>query len=191
MGLYDTIWIVYYHGYQIKVIRKGKSQLIRELKVNGVIVPNIKVISYMDWATIHANYCFSNIEREIEVRFATKTGMFDLSTGFQVFIDGEYIGNDKNTSYPPLKETVEKTEKGFWNHFFFVGLLQYGLLFYVPQVIGYFAIKNYIKLNNTELLLYLMANFLAFLLIFAGSCYSWHQTKLIMKNLKRFEQKWR
>ncbi len=191
MGLYDTSWIVYYHGYQIKVIRKGKSQSISELTVNGVIVPNTKVISYMDWATVHTNYYFSNVEREIEVRFATKTGMLDLSMGFQVFIDGEYIGNDKHILYPTLAEATKKIKKGFLYYFLFIRLPPYGLMVafaYINEIIYLGKESARFKL---PLHLYLLPVSLMFLLIFISSCYSWYQDKLILKNLQRFARKWK
>lgn len=189
MGFYDKSWAVYYQWYQIQAIARGRLEIVEELRINGIIIKNAKIISYIDWATIHANYYFSNVEREIEIRIATKTGMLEFSKGIQVFIDGEYIGNEKYTLYPTLEETTKKIGKGFWNHFFFDGLLKYGIIFYTPQAILIFQIKT--EKYSDFLLPYLLVNFLVFSGIFAGSFYSWHQTKLIMKNLKRFEQKWR
>jgi hypothetical protein len=189
MGFYDHSWDLYYQGYQIEAITRSREGRLEELRVNGVVIKNAKIISYMDWATIHANYSFSNVEREIEIRLATKTGMFDFSKGLQVFIDGEYIGSEKYTLYPDLKETRRKIEKGFWHHFFFDGLINYGLILCVPQFMFLYQVK--IEKNPNFLIPYLLMNFFVISGIFAGSCDSWHQTKLIMKNLLRFEQKWR
>ncbi|WP_310482015.1 hypothetical protein [Chamaesiphon sp. VAR_48_metabat_403] len=135
-------WDIYCQGHQIrtKAIMKGRSQIIYELQVDGVALKHAKVTDGY-WPTIHANYYFSNIEKEIEVRFATKIGTI-LDLGCQIFIDGEYIGIDRHTEYPTLQEASKKIEKGFLSYFFLVGLLRYGFIFSIPFVIQFIQSQN-------------------------------------------------
>jgi hypothetical protein len=199
-------WDVYYQGYRIEVVEirgriliRGGISRIKELKVNGVIVTNAKIVQSdynwnWNWATIHAKYYFSNIEKEIEVRLAYKPG-FAQGRGFQVFIDGEYIGNDKCINYPSLEETIEKIGKGFWRSYF-INLLQILASLYstlaVVILINIPISKISTKENFSQFpLSYLLINLILFIAVFNVSSSSWNRTKLIAKKLLIFEEKWK
>lgn len=192
-------WDVYYQGYRIEVIaiRSGRISRVKELKVNGVVVTNAKIIHsdyYWSWATIHAKHYFLNIEKEIEVRLAYKPG-FAQGLGFQVFIDGEYIGNDKCINYPSLEETIKKMGKGFWRYYF-INLLQTLAALYSTLtaviLVNIPISKISTKANFSQFSLsYLLINLILFIAVFNVSSSSWKRTKSIAKNLLMFEEKWK
>lgn len=193
-------WDIYYEGYKIEAIevKRGRISRIEELRVNGITITTAKIVSSEHyWTTIHAKHCFSNVVREIEIRLAPKA-RFSICMGIQVFIDGEYIGNDNYTRYPTLAETRKKLEKGFW-YFYFNNLLRVVPTLYMTVVLA--PIIANVPLTKTLIFIkesiyqfplsHVLINTILITSIFNMSYSSWNDTKLITKNLLSFEQKWK
>lgn len=132
----DKVWEFDYEGHLIKITNKisiippKTSEL---LEIDGAVVKHEKGNIFRMNSTIRSIYRFNNIEKNIEVRIAQKTG--SLATGAQVYINDEFIGGDKSIQYPDPDEALKQYKKGYFCYFMTVGLLNFGLPYAILMAI--------------------------------------------------------
>lgn len=126
----DKIWEVDYQGYSIRVANKFSlfpPATSENLNINNVAIKHNQSSLFSTSSTLIATYRFHGIEKKVEARLAQKTG--SVTTGAQIYINNEYIGGDKSICYPDPERAVKQYQKGYFQYFLTVGLLNLGLPF--------------------------------------------------------------
>jgi len=121
----EQIWEAEFEGHKLRAINKTSLYPIKTseaLEIDGKLIVQTKECVIRMNPPIMTSYCFDGVEREIEVRFARKKGLFK-GTGCQIFVDGIQIGGDKAIRYMDPKKAEKLLKKGFFYFFITRGLL--------------------------------------------------------------------
>jgi hypothetical protein len=124
----DKVWEANFDGHNIMATNKISffpPRTSEVLEIDGVVIEHLKGSFFRMHSTILSKYNFNGTIREVEVRIAQKAE--GVGTGCQILVDGNIVAGDKSIQYPDLEKAKEQLEKGFFHHFIFTGLPNYGL----------------------------------------------------------------
>ncbi len=170
----DKIWEVKFNNSVIKVINKVSlfpPKTSEMLVVDGNLIKQVSGRFFSSISVFNANYTFDNVEKQIEVRIALKTG--SLRTGAQIYVDGEFVGGDARIQCPNPYEMMRQYKLGYPRYFVTTGLIRDGLPFAIFMTL----------FNLTDLTLTTLWRFLFHMIFFGGfmSYLSWREIKSICK----------
>ncbi len=126
----DKVWTVNFKGHEIKAVNKlsllppRTSEL---LEVDGVVIRHVRGHFLRMTSSIIEEITLSGIEHTVEVRIAQRAD--SLTTGCQIFVDGEFLGGDAEIQFPDLSTARQQLADGYISYFMKVGLIRYGLPF--------------------------------------------------------------